>query len=155
VFVVGAGLTIMALMGGFLGSMTTPELMGQLKTGEVAPEVIGHMMSQNWAMALPALMTLAPVMILALILLIIAFYLTPIAVLNYIKSNKFSEAFRLNLVFKKAFKGEYFVVWLVALIITAIAMAILVFIPVLGKAIAIFVSGVMAYTLYGQIYREK
>ena len=155
VFVVGAGLTIMAFMSGFLGSMMTPELMSQVKTGEVPPAIIGQIISQNWAMALPALITLAPIMLLALFLCVIALYLTPIAVLNYIKTNKFSEAFKLNLILKKTLTGNYFVVWLVVVIITAIAMAILLFIPFLGKAIAVFVSGVIAYTLYGQIYREK
>jgi hypothetical protein len=155
VFVLGAGLTIMALLGSFLGSALTPEVMNQMKTGEVPPAVIGNIISQNWAMALPALMTLAPVMLLALILLIIAFYLTPIAVLNYIKSNKFSEAFKFSFVFKKALTGEYFVVWLVTILITAIATVILLFIPFLGRAIAFFVTGVFAYTLFGQIYREK
>lgn len=154
VFVVGAGLTIAAFMSGFLGSMS-PELMNQIRTGEVAPTIIGQMLSQNWGMVLPALMTLAPIMLLALILLLLAFYLTPIAVLGYIKSNKFSDAFHLGTVMKKAFTGQYFVVWLVSIIITAIAIGILIFIPVLGRAIAVFVSGVIAYSLYGQIYREK
>ncbi|MDI6826558.1 MAG: DUF4013 domain-containing protein [Candidatus Aenigmarchaeota archaeon] len=154
VFIVGAEFRIMTLISGFLSSIITPELLGEMKTGEVSSEVISQIISQNWAMALPTLMTLAPVILLAFILLIIAFYLTPIAVLNYIKTNEFSEAFRLSIVLKKALTGKYFVVWIVTIIITAIAVAILAFIPVLGLAIAIFVSGVIAYSLYGQIYRE-
>jgi hypothetical protein len=155
VFILGAGLTIMSLMSGFLGTMMTQEMINQIQTGEAPPEVINQIISQNWMMILPTLMALAPVMLLALILLLFAFYLRPIATLNYIKSKKFSEAFDLSLVFKKAFTGNYFVVWLVATLITVIAMAILMFIPVLGRAIAVFVSGVIAFTLYGQVYREK
>jgi hypothetical protein len=154
VFLIGAGLTILSLISGFLSSIVTPEVLSGISTGEVSSEVISQMISQNWAMAIPTLISLAPVLLIAFVLLLIAFYLAPMAVLNYIKTKKFSEAFNLSLVFKKAFTGKYFVVWIITMIMTAIAMAILIFIPVLGRAIAAFITGVIAYTLYGQVYRE-
>jgi hypothetical protein len=150
VFVVGAGLTILSLIATFFGSTITPEML----TGETSPEVMGQMMSQNWVLALPTLIAAAPIVIFAFILALIAFYVTPIAILSYVKSNKFSEAFSLGSVFKKAFTGNYFIVWIVVLIITAIISWILSFIPIVGTALAWFIMGVMAYSLYGQVYKE-
>ena len=88
------------------------------------------------------MITLAPILILGFILLLIAFYLTPIAVLNYVKTKKFSGAFDFSTVLKKAITGKYFVAWLVVIIVTGIVIAVLSFIPILGPAIAIFIMGV-------------
>jgi len=150
VFVVGAGLTILSLIATFFGTAIPPEML----TGETSPEVMEQMISQNWVLALPALISALPIVLLAVILALIAFYIAPIAILSYVKSNKFSEAFSLGSVFKKAFTGQYFVVWLVVLIITAIVGFILSFIPIIGAAVTAFIMGVMAYSLYGQVYKE-
>lgn len=135
VFLVGAGTFIGALAG------ESTEFMTQI-------------MSQNWYLAMPILLELAPIMMLGFILLLIAFYLTPIAVLNYLKTKKFSEAFNFSKVTKKALTAEYFVVWLIALILTAIVTVILSIIPVIGSQIAFFITGVIIYSLYGQIFRK-
>jgi len=141
VFLVGAGAAVSSLAGTFFASGSSPEAMSQL-------------ISQNWYMALPTLLEIAPIMILGFILLLIAFYLTPIAVLNYLKTKKFGEAFNFSKVTKKAFTADYFVVWIIALIITAIVTAILSIIPAIGPQIAFFITGVIAYSLYGQIFRK-
>lgn len=141
VFLVGAGATIGTLAGGILPLTASQRDVSQL-------------LSQNWYLALPILLKLAPVMILGFVLLLIAFYLTPIAVLNYLKTKKFSEAFSLSKVTKKAFTGDYLVVWIIALILTGIITAILSIIPLVGPQIAFFIAGVISYSLYGQIYRK-
>jgi len=133
VFLVGAGTLIGSL------AVETPEVMSQI-------------MSQNWYLAMPLLLQLAPTMIVVFILLLVAFYLTPIAVLNYLKTKRFGEAFNFSKVFKKALTADYFVVWLIALILTAIVTTILSIIPFFGPQIAFFVTGVIAYSLYGQIF---
>lgn len=116
--------------------------------------VLGQNIAQNWVLAIPSLIAAAPIILLGFILMLIAIYLIPIAILNYIKTKRFSAAFELNSVFKKAFTGKYFVVWLAAIIITAIITIILSFIPIIGPGIAFFITGVIAYSLYGQIYKE-
>jgi len=148
VFLIGAGYAIGSLASAFIGTVP-PEVLG-----ETSPGVMGDLIRQNWALALPTLITLAPILILGFILLLIAFYLTPIAVLNYVKTKRFSGAFDFNTVLKKALTGKYFFVWLAVIIISGIVIAILSFIPFLGPAIAMFIMGVFSYSLYGQVYRE-
>lgn len=154
VLLIGVGLTIGSLIGVYMGSVVSSELLASVKMGETSPNVIGQLVSQNWAMAVPALITMAPIFLVGAILMLLAVYVSPIAVLNYIKNRKFSEAFNFKVVSKKVFTGKYFVVWLVAMIITAVLAAILSFIPIIGKGIAIFVAAVIYYSLYGQVYRE-
>jgi len=148
VFLIGAGYALGSLASAFMGTVP-PELLG-----ETTPGVMRDLIQQNWTLALPTLITLAPILLLGVILLCIAFYLTPIAVLNYVKTKKFSGAFDFSAVLKKAITGKYFVTWLVVIIVTGIVIAILSFIPILGPAIAIFIMGVFSYSLYGQVYRE-
>lgn len=148
VFLIGAGYAIGSLASAFMGTVP-PEVLG-----ETSPGVMRDLIQQNWTLVLPTLITLAPILILGFILLLIAFYLTPIAVLNYVKTKKFSGAFDFGLVFKKALTGKYFVAWLVVIILTGIVTAILSFIPVIGPAIAMFIMGVFSYSLYGQVYKE-
>jgi len=145
VFFLGAGIAIGSLTQ---NAFTSPGLMG--KELETASQVI----SQNWYLALPTLMQIAPIMILGFILFLIALYLTPIAVLNYLNTKKFSEAFNFSKITKKAFTGNYFINWLIVLIITAIVTLILSIIPWFGTQIAFFIAGVIGYSIYGQVFKK-
>jgi len=148
VFIIGVGYAIGSLSSIFLGAIP-PGMMG-----ETSPGPMEDLIRENWTELLPTLITLAPILLLGLILLLIAFYLTPIAVLNYVKTKKFSKAFDFGAVLKKALTGKYFVAWITVIVITAIVTVILSFIPIIGPAIAIFIMGVFSYSLYGQVYRE-
>ena len=141
VFLIGIG----SVMGTLTGEMLT--------ASEV--EDVSQLISETWYLALPTLTQLAPIMMLGFILLLIALYLSPIAVLNYLKNKKFSEAFSLSKITKKVLTMEYFVTWVVALVIRAILTIILLnIIPWFGIPIALFISGIIAYSLYGDVYRK-
>jgi hypothetical protein len=154
VFVFGGGLTMSSLFGAFMTKAIPSETWASIGAGEASPGIVGRLILQNWALGLPAIIQLTPVFIFAFILLLIGFYLTPIAVLNYAKTNNFSEAFSLGKICKKAFTGKYFTVWLVTIILTVFITAILSLIPIVGWGAAFFISGVIAYSLYGQVYRK-
>ncbi len=154
VLVIAFGYAITSLFSTFMGVM--PEgFMSSMMAGQVPKGEIAQIMSQNWILALPTITRVAPLILLGLLLLLVAAFLSPVAVLNYLKNKKFEKAFDMNFITKKAFTAKYFVVWLVAGIITLVLKAVLSFIPFLGFAIAYFISGVIAYSLYGQVYREK
>jgi hypothetical protein len=108
---------------------------------------------------LPTLMTVTPIALIGLVLLLIALYLTPIAVLNYIKTKSIGKAFDLQVIFKKVMTGKYMTVWvisgLISVILNGVLGAVLVAIPWLASAIAVFLSGVIGWSLFGQIFREK
>jgi hypothetical protein len=144
VFIIGAGIAIGSLAQ---SALISPELMGK-------PEVASQLISQNWYLALPALMQAAPIIIVGFILFLIATYLAPIAVLNYLNTKKFGEAFDFSKITKKAFTGNYFVNWLIVVIITAIVTFILSIVPFVGPQIAFFITGVIGYSIYGQVLRK-
>lgn len=122
--------------------------------GEASPDLIQQVIQQNWTTMLPSLVAILPILLLAILLGILAFYLIPSATLTYISTNDFGQSFNLSRVFKKAFRSKYFVAWLIALIITAVLSIILHFIPIVGNAIAYFIAGVISYSIFGQVYKE-
>ena len=145
VFIIGAGV--------FIGSLAQGALIPEgFMEGET--EVMSQLISQDWYLALPTLVQLAPIMIVGFILFLVAVYLTPIAVLNYLKTKKFSEAFNFSKIIKKAFTGDYFINWLIVTVITGIITFILSIIPWIGPGIALFVTGVIGYSIYGQVFRK-
>lgn len=154
VLLFGVGLTIGSLMNVYMGSVISPELMTSVMKNQTPSNVIGSLISKNWVMAVPVLISMAPIFLVGAILMLFAMYATPIAVLNYIKNKKFSEAFNFGVISKKIFTGKYFVVWLVSTILTAILTVVLSIIPFIGTVTALFISAVIYYTLYGQVYRE-
>jgi hypothetical protein len=153
VFAVGIGFAASSILTAFLGGASSGAL-SSLMAGQTDSQ-LGQMFAQNWMMALPSLIAVAPLILLGLVLLLIASYMSPIAVMNYLKNKSFSKAFDFSWVFKKAATGNYFVVWIVAGVISIVLNAVLSFIPLLGSAIAFFVAGVIAWSLYGQVFREK
>lgn len=154
VFGIAVGFAAGSLMTTFMGVM--PEgFASSMMANQASSGAIGQMLSQNWMLALPTIITVAPLILLGLLLLLIAVYLSPIAILNYLKNKKFSKAFDFNFVTGKAFKVNYFIIWLVTGVIALVLKAILSFIPFAGSAIAFFISGVIAYSLFGQYFREK
>lgn len=142
IYAIPAMLVFLVAAGSFIGSITGDS------------EIMTQIISQNWYLALPSILELAPLMLLGFILLLAAFYLTPVAVLSYLKTKKFGEAFNFSKISKRAFTADYFVIWLIALILTGIITFVLSLIPVIGPRIAFFITGVMSYSLYGQIFRK-
>lgn len=154
VLMAGAGVGAVSLANTYIGTVIPTEMISSVIAGETPPGVIGDLVSENWYLAMPTIATLAPIIIVGLALLLVALYITPVAVLNYLKTKKFSKAFDMEYVFNKAMTSKYFVVWIVAGIISMVASAILNLIPLVGAQIAFFVSGVISYSLYGNVLRE-
>jgi hypothetical protein len=141
VILLGLGVAIFSLVGGVM----SPAIMNWFQ---------GSSISQNWMTILPTLVVAAPILLVGIILLLLASYAAPMAVMNYVRKDKFAAAFEFKTVSKKIFTGEYFVVWLIATIATVIISVILSLIPIIGQAIAAFITAVISYSLYGQIYKE-
>ncbi|MFH0929038.1 MAG: DUF4013 domain-containing protein [Candidatus Aenigmatarchaeota archaeon] len=154
VFVAGAGFAATSLMNSYVGTVIPQDMISSLIAGETSPEVVAQLVSQNWYLAIPTLVTLAPILLAGAILMIIARFVTPMAVLNYLKNKSFTKAFDIGTVSKKAFTMRYFTVWIVAAIVTFVATLLLSLIPWVGAPIAVFVSGVITYSMYGDVYRE-
>jgi hypothetical protein len=138
VFAIGAG----SFLSYLIQNSLIPQ--GLMESNSVIPQNL-----------LPELIRLAPILVLSAILFIIAVYLAPIAVLNYIKTKKFREAFNFSKITKRALTGDYFVNWLIVAIMTVIVTLILSVIPWFGQRIAFFITGVIGYSIYGQLLRKE
>jgi len=102
---------------------------------------------------------------LAVLLVLIAAYVTPMAIMAFIATDKFGEAFNLKAVFGKAFRGNYFVAFLISLLYV-IALAVIagildliLAITIIGPAVVngfyTFIVTVTLYTIFGEVYAEK
>ena len=87
------------------------------------------------------------------ILMIIAFYIIPAALVGFIESNKFGDGFN-RVIFRKAFTGKYFIVWLIMGMYMLILGSIFSLIPFVGGSIAGFITGLTLFTAVGEIYKE-
>lgn len=154
VILIGVGLAVGDIVSALAGTVITPELMSQIRTGQAPPGELGMILRDNWYLILPTIMRVAPIFLVGLLLAVIASFLTPMAVLNYVKNRRFSAAFDLGAVTRKALTGKYFMAWIVVIVLTIILGAILALIPLVGVAIALFLISVISYSLYGQVYKE-
>lgn len=154
VFIVAFGYAAASLTTAFVGIL--PEgFFRSMMTGQTTRAEISQILSQHWMLIMPTIITLAPLILLGLVLLIIAIYLSPMGILNWLKNKKFGKAFDLSVVARKAFTVDYLIAWVIVGVIAVIIKEVLFFLPWIGQSIAFFVSGIIAYTLFGQIYREK
>jgi hypothetical protein len=154
VITIGIGLAASDILSTLLGTVLTPEMISQIRAGETTPEQVTMMFRENWYLMLPTIMTVAPLFLLGFVLALIGSFLTPVAVLNYVKNKKLSAALHLGTVVRKALTGQYILSWLAVLSLGILLSIVLSFIPIVGPAIALFVVGIMSYSLYGQVYRE-
>ena len=148
-----AGLAAVSLANTFVGTGISNELMAMATNG-ASQGAIKDIISQNFYLILPTILALAPLIIIGLLLLLIAVYLAPVAIVNYLKNKKFSKAFEFGYVSKMAFTSKYFVAWIASALITFVATVLLSLIPIVGAQIAAFVSGVISFSIYGDALRE-
>lgn len=99
----------------------------------------------------PYLLAALPLILLVVILALIASYIVPVAILKYIKTDSFSEAFKFNDISKYILTGEYFVVWALVLVMNIVLVGILSNIPVVGTAIGSFLTGIIGFSLFAGV----
>jgi len=155
VMMMGFGLTIGPMLGMIMGAGITPEMLRNM--GEY-PGAWGGLFSQAMPSMLPQIISTtflaAPSIIIGGLLLLLAFYISPMAVMNYVKNNSFSAAFDLGTLKKKILTGNYFITWLLIVVVTAIVVGVLSLLPLIGAAIGYFIMLIIGYSLYGEVYRE-
>jgi hypothetical protein len=147
----GVGTLAFSFISAYLGETTWYDL-GSLGADE--SEAVTALASQDFSLIMPMILKMAPVIILGVLLAILATYVLPIAILDYIKTGKLKAAFNWKAVFRRAFTGKYFIVWIVVSLIGIVAAMLLRIIPILGKAAASFITGVIGYTLFGEVYKK-
>ncbi len=93
-------------------------------------------------------------MIIAFVLALIAYYLLPAAIMEYVKEDfKLGAAFfKFNEITKRTFDRNYLIVWLFMVVYSIVLTICLSLIPVIGTAIGSFIASVTAMTLFGELY---
>ncbi len=96
------------------------------------------------------------------LLWIIAGFLLPMAIMNYIKTNNLGAAFDFKVVLKKALRINYIVSLVVLIIysfVLAIIFGIISLIPIIGALIGYglmsFLTAVTSYTIFAETYAEE
>jgi hypothetical protein len=110
---------------------------------------------QNWSQVMQIILAMAPMLTLGIALLALGMYFYPVGVLNYLKTKEFAKAFDFRVVKATAFSGRYFWAWIISGVIAIVISAVANVIPILGSSVAFFVSGVIAWDLYGQAFAKK
>jgi hypothetical protein len=144
------GFAIASALVPLIAAGLSPEMFA---TGDMTTQS-AQMMAAKWSVIWPALSAAMPLVIVGAILAILACYMLPMAVLNYVARKRFSAAFELGVIAKKSFTANYFVAWLVTIVLTILVTAILSIIPIIGPAIAAFIIPVMTFSIFGQVYRK-
>ena len=140
--------TVNQMLGGI-----SPDTWNKIFTGEITEMQIQDWFAQNWTQFVPLLVSATPFIILGIILGLIASYILPVIVLEWLKEDSFTAAFRWEVV-KKTLSMDYLVNWIVVGIFGMIMSALFSRVPLLGTGIVVFVSGVFSYTIFSEIYEE-
>jgi len=112
-------------------------------------------------MAAPALAGIIGVVIIIAILALIVAFITPMAVMSWLKKDDIGAAFAVGEVLRKCFTGPYIIAWILSLVwlfILGLVMLALFFIPLIGALIGTgvvtYCGQVTSYTLYAQAFKE-
>jgi len=141
-------LSIGPLIISFLKSIPAEQLATQ------APEKAAEILQPLLQNMIPSILAVIPFIIITVLLLLLALYVYPMAILSYLEKERFADAFKFGKIFKKAFTGKYFVACLV-LILVLWVLSLLDYIPWVGMPAVRFILGVITYSLFGQIYLNK
>lgn len=110
-----------------------------------------------------ALPSMWPLIVIGAVLLLAGLYVTPMAVLNSVRSGRFGDAFALRTVLRKSFTGKYFLAWAVIGILSVIASSVawtitgfidLLYVTSIGSAAVRFIMPVIKYDIYWQVYKK-
>ncbi|KHO45387.1 MAG: hypothetical protein QS98_C0011G0082 [archaeon GW2011_AR3] len=151
---IGSATFLVSLFRTYVGTIVPIDMVKEFAAGGGDAAALEAILRQNWYQAVPAVMAFAPILLLAFLFALLAWYMLPMAVLNYVATNKFGSAFQFRKVLGMAFSGDYFLTWIIVLICSAIIAALLNLVLFIGLAVMFFVVGVFSYSLYGDVYRK-
>ena len=124
-----------------------------LMAGNVSEIEMQHWLAQNWEQFIPLLANAAPLLILAVVLGLLAFYIMPAVILGWLKEDSITAAFSWNVV-KKTVSLDYLVNWLIVGYLIGLVNSLLQWIPILGVGITMYVGGVFSYTVFSEVYER-
>jgi len=153
-FIISLVYSIPALIVGVVAfAVAFGPLFGQIVS--IGPERFQTMSSQEFfPMFLPYLLAALPLIVIVVLLILLATYVAPVAVLKYIKTDNFSEAFNFKEITKYISTGEYILAWILVVVLNLALVGILSNVPIIGASIASFITGMIGFSLYAGVMME-
>ena len=145
------GTVIMAPALSMIFGGISPETWEKIMTGQITDMQIQDWFSQNWTQFIPLVLGATPFLILGALLALLAYYISPVAILGWLKEGRLSAAFSWGII-KKAVTLDYLMNWIVVGVLTMIVSALLGWIPLIGNGITMYVLGVFSYTVFAEVY---
>jgi len=117
--------------------------------------IIGAIISGSAATTMYTAIVSGGLLVLAgLLFLLLSGLIVPMALMRFADKGNFGDAFAFGEIIKKVFTVQYLVPWLVVLVYSAVAGILFLEIPFVGYAIASFVVGMTAFTVFAEVYTE-
>jgi hypothetical protein len=148
VFLVGAAAAAGTVLTALFASGGIAEIMKMTSADAILAQLLSN------GAIITSLLALGPVLTIAAILGVLARYLVPMAILNYLANDSFGSSFAFGKICQKAFTGQYFMVWLVSIFTGIVGVMVLGFIPLVGHGMAAYLVGMITFTLFGMAYKE-
>lgn len=98
--------------------------------------------------------SVAPLLIILLLYCLFVAYILPAAVLHFVNKGKFTAAFKLKEITKKAFSMTYLPAWLIAMLYGIVLVVVLKLINPLLPMVVGFLVACTEYTLLGEAYMK-
>ena len=164
IYMVPAAVLILSSIGKVLYNIFLQYGVNQgLSLGDqVSDQLIQNALVQNT--------TMIPLFVVGVLLALLAAYLTPIALMKYVEKYRFGDAFKLNIIFRKAFTSKYFIAVLAVLVYLVIISLIngalnlgfgAINVQILSAILILIVNGlasfiviVTSYTIFGEVYSK-
>ncbi len=131
----------------------SPKTWDKIMTGQITELQIQDWFAQNWMQFIPLFISATPFLIFGALLALLALYISPVAILSWLKESRFSAAFSWDVI-KKTLTMDYLVNWIVVGVLTIIMNALLGWIPLIGNGITMYVIGVFSYTVFAEVYEQ-
>ena len=117
--------------------------------------IIGAIISGSAATTMYTAIAGGGLLVLAgLLFLLLSGLITPMALMSFADKANFGDAFAFVKIIRKVFTVQYLIPWTVVLVYSAVAGILSLMIPFVGYAIASFVIGMTAFTVFAEVYTE-
>ncbi len=132
--------------------------------GPILSSNLSALISSNPQAIVSALGAVGSALIIVALIGLLTIYIIPIAIMLFVDKGKFSDAFELGIVFKKAFTSKYFSAWIILMIYSfAVSMVaellsaittITVILPLIIIGFANMILIITSMTIFGEVYSE-
>ena len=139
-------------------------IIAAIMSGPILSDTLSALISSNPQALVSALGAAGSTLVIVALIGLLVIYVVPIAIMLFVDKGNFSDAFKLGIIFKKAFTSKYFVAWIIVMIyswvivmVAGLLSAITTVTVILPLVIMGFVNMILvitSMTIFGEVYSE-